>query len=107
MIQKVYEIGIKPTAKLFNTIPKTVRKWKKRYEKDGIRGLEDKLRAPKNIPHKVKSDDKEAKRAIEIKKRLKTFSAKRLKEMFKFSYSPNTLHRIFKEEVCCYYDNRR
>ena len=73
MNQKVYEIGIKPTAKLFNTIPKTVRKWKKRYEKDGIRGLEDKLRAPKNIPHKVKSDDKEAKRAIEIKKRLKTF----------------------------------
>ena len=56
MIQKVYEIGIKPTAKLFNTIPKTVRKWKKRYEKDGIRGLEDKLRAPKNIPHKVKSE---------------------------------------------------
>jgi AraC-like DNA-binding protein len=27
-----------------------------------------------------------------------TFSAKRSKEMFKLRYSPNTLHRIFKEE---------
>ncbi len=69
-----------------------------RYEKDGIRGLEDRSRTPKNLPHKIKTDDKDVKRAIEIKKRLKTFSAKRLKEMFKLRYSPNTLHRIFKEE---------
>jgi hypothetical protein len=30
MIHKAYEIGIKPAAKLFNTTPKTVRKWNKR-----------------------------------------------------------------------------
>jgi len=66
-----------------------------RYEKDGIRGLEDRSRTPKNIPHKIKTDDKDVKRAIEIKKRLMTFSVKRLKEMFKLRYSPNTLHRIF------------
>jgi len=59
-----------------------------RYEKDGIRGLEDRSRTPKNIPHKIKTDDKDVKRAIEIKKRLKTFSVKRLKEMFKLRYSP-------------------
>ena len=41
------ERGIKPTAALFNTTPKTVHKWARRWQEQGWEGLSDHSRAPK------------------------------------------------------------
>ena len=40
--------GVKPAAKAFNTTPKTVRKWLKRWQPGSLRGLEDQSKAPKS-----------------------------------------------------------
>jgi len=45
MVLSAKELGIKPTARLFRTTAKTVRKWLRRFEKDGWEGLKDQSRA--------------------------------------------------------------
>lgn len=47
MVRLAQKEGIKPTARLFRTTPKTVRKWVRRYQEQGYQGLKDQSRAPK------------------------------------------------------------
>jgi len=39
MVQTALEIGIKPTARMFNTYPGTVRKWVNKYKEGGKESL--------------------------------------------------------------------
>ena len=48
MARRAKEQGIKPTARLFATTPKTVRKWLHRWQPGTLQGLEDQSRAPKH-----------------------------------------------------------
>lgn len=45
--------GIKPAAREFSTTVKTVRKWVKRYQKEGKPGLRDRSRRPKNSSNQM------------------------------------------------------
>ncbi len=48
--------GIKPTARLFQTTVPTVRKWLRRYQQQGPRGLIELSRAPHHQPGKTPVD---------------------------------------------------
>jgi len=89
------EHGIKPTARDFNTTPRTVRKWLQRYKLEGFNALEDKSKAPFHIPHKTskKIEDK----IIELKKSLTTWGADRLVRDFNLPCSGKVASRIYKE----------
>jgi transposase-like protein len=45
MVRYARDKGVKPAARVFNTIPKTVRKWLKRWQPGSLRGLEDQSKA--------------------------------------------------------------
>lgn len=53
MVQYAFQFGISEAARTFGTTRDTVRKWKRLYEQHGTKGLSNKSRAPKRIPHKT------------------------------------------------------
>ena len=57
MVRSAHEIGIKPTARLYNCSKNVVKKWCKRYALYGIKGLKDLSRRPKNSPKRIPDED--------------------------------------------------
>jgi transposase-like protein len=53
IVQSAIDIGVKPAARLFDTTPKTVRKWLKRYKQERLSGLNELPRIPHNCPHRT------------------------------------------------------
>ena len=69
MVQYAKEHGVKPAARHFQTTPKTVRDWVKRY--DGtLDSLAAKSRAPHHCPRKISAEDEA--RIVELKKQVET-----------------------------------
>lgn len=91
MVQRAQKMGIKPTAVLFGTTPKTVRKWLQRY--DGtLKSLTDHSRAPKRPHRRLSPWDRQ--RIIKLKQKYPHFGAERLKEMFELTYAPKTIRKV-------------
>ena len=57
MVKTTNEIGIKPTARLYNCSKNVVKKWCKRYALKGLKGLKNLSRRPKHSPKKIKDED--------------------------------------------------
>lgn len=57
MVRATNEIGIKPTARLYNCSKNVVKKWCKRYALKGLKGLKNLSRRPKHSPKKIKDED--------------------------------------------------
>ena len=77
MVNHAKEYGIKPTARAFNTNVKTVRKWLRRWKSGTMEGLEEQSRAPKNPSIRITKAQRN--KVIELKKKMTSFGAKRLK----------------------------
>ena len=88
--------GNKPAARAFGTTVKTVRKWRRRYEMNGYAGLFEQSRAPKKPARKIPPAQR--KKAIEIKRRLRSFGAARIKRDFGLTLSVKAIRRIWREE---------
>lgn len=95
MIKKAKEINISESARIFGTTRKTVRKWVKRYDANGLTGLRDKSRAPKNIPHKMKFEYEE--QIKELRGKHRRWGARRLKERYKVNGSYTAINRVIKQ----------
>lgn len=95
LVMYAKERGVKPAARAFNTIPKTVRKWIKRYKDKGFKGLEDKSKAPHYIPHKTSKELEEKIKGLKLE--LKTWGAGRLRRDFQLPCSDKVILRIYKE----------
>ena len=95
MVQSAFKVGISQTAKDFYTTRDTVRKWKRLYEKHGTKGLMNKSKAPKNIPHKTPARIEEI--ILEHRKRLPSWGPVRLKEDFNIPASTAAIYRILKQ----------
>ena len=54
IVKHAQKHGIKPTARVFQTTPKTVRKWMRRFAEEKKPGLKDRSRAPKHSPARIK-----------------------------------------------------
>ncbi|MGD8500244.1 MAG: helix-turn-helix domain-containing protein, partial [Phycisphaerales bacterium] len=50
IVKHALAYGVKPTATVFDTTPKTVRKWLRRYEQERLGGLKDLPRIPLTCP---------------------------------------------------------
>ena len=93
MVRNAQNIGVKPTAVLFGTTPKTVRKWLQRF--DGtLLSLTDHSRAPKRPARRLTKHD--VRRIVQLKKKYPRFGAERLKAMYELPYSPATIRKVAK-----------
>ena len=95
MVRYAQREGIREAARVFGASRNTVRLWLRRYEREGISGLEDKRKGPKNIPHKTPKEEEE--RIIAAKKKVPCYGAGKLKEAFGLRASVGAIGRILRE----------
>jgi transposase len=94
LIQYAKAHGVKAAARAFQTTPKTVRKWRDRY--DGtLESLADLSRAPHRRPRKLPAEVDA--HVVELKRQLPSWSAVRLKRDFRLPWSAKAIRRIFRD----------
>jgi transposase len=87
--------GIKPAARLFDTTPKTVRKWLSRYQQERLAGLNELPRIPLYCPHKTPAILE--RKVVQLRKQFPFKGAKRLKREHNLSCSHQAIGRILRE----------
>ena len=89
--------GIKPAERHFGCSKNTIRKWLRNFEEHGIRGLEDKSRAPISCPHKTPKAIEE--QVIAKRKQAPCHGPKSLKHYNpSLKISEGAIYRILKEK---------
>jgi len=94
LVQSAEAEGIKPTARLFHTSVKTVRKWLRRYN-GSLASLHDKSKAPHNSPRRLTPELE--KQIVKLKRDLPTWGAERLKRDFQLPCSAKMIARVYRE----------
>ena len=94
LVESARQRGLKPTARLFATTVPTVRKWLRRYQQQGPSGLLERSRAPHRQPRKTSPAIEQ--QAVELRKMLHTFGARRLIREFDLPLSHRALERIWR-----------
>ncbi len=87
--------GLKAAARAFRTTVPTVRKWLRRYEAQGLQGLQELSRAPHSCPHKIVGEL--AQRVVELRRQLPTFGAQRLKREWDLPLSHVAIQRLWRQ----------
>ena len=95
MVIRAKQTNVSETARFYGTTRPTVRKWIRRYEKEGLNGLKDRKRTPKNIPHKL-SKQAEA-RIIELRQKHPSWGPLRLLERYHIEGSNGSVNRVIKQ----------
>jgi len=95
LVQSARQRGIKPTARWFQTTVPTVRKWLRRYQQQGPRGLIELSRAPPHQPGKTPADAEQ--QVVALRQQLFTFGARRLIREFDLPLSHRALERIWRQ----------
>lgn len=86
--------GVKATARVFATTPKTVRKWRDRF--DGrLDSLVARSRAPHHSPRRLAPEAEQT--IVALKTRLRPWSARRLKRDFQLPWSEKAIRRVFRD----------
>jgi len=97
--------GLKAAARAFQTTRPTVRKWVRRFQAQGLKGLEARSRAPRSCPHKITGTL--AERVLALRRQLPTFGAQRLKREWDLPLSHMAIHRILQEHGLIHPRRRR
>src|SRR3972149_4230076 len=87
--------GIKAAARVFHTTVATVRKWLRRHQAQGLKGLQELSRAPHSSPHKIVGEL--AQRVVERRRQLPTFGARRLQREWELPLSHMAIERILRQ----------
>ena len=95
MVQHSFQFGISEAARAFGTTRDTVRKWKRLYEQQGTKGLSNRSRAPKKIPHKTSKTVEAV--ILQHRDRLPSWGPIRLKEDFDLPVSTGAIYRVLKQ----------
>lgn len=95
VIRYAHENGIKPSVRKFGISRNTLRTWLKRYENEGINGLLDKRKGPKNIKHKTSNLIES--QIVAIRKRVPCYGPKRIKHFFNPNCRISAIQRIIKQ----------
>ena len=94
MVQHAKAHGVKPAARVFHTTPKTIRLWMRRF--DGtLASLASRSRRPHNSPQKLHPAQEH--KIVSLKKRLRRWSARRLKRDFQLPYAEKTIRRVCRD----------
>ena len=95
IVKSAIEHGVKPTAELFGTTAKTVRKWLNRYRQERLSGLNELPRIPLSCPHKTPSNLQ--RKVVNLRKQFPFKGSKRLKREHNLSCSHEAIRRILNE----------
>lgn len=95
MVIYAKEHGVKPTARLYATGPKTVRKWIRRFDKGGYQALDDMSRKPHHSPNKTQLEA--SKRIVKLKAEYKRIGAEQIKVLENVKESTKTMRKIWRE----------
>jgi len=95
MAQDALSIGVKPTAKLFNTRPKVVRKWRDRFQTERYSGLADRSHRPHHSPRVTPQKVKE--HIIQLKNKYKRLGAEQVRLLENLPQAPKTMRKIWCE----------
>jgi len=95
MVKHAIKYGVKPAARVFDTTPKTVRKWLNRYRQERLAGLNELPRIPLTCPHKTSSSM--ARKIVNLRKQFPFKGAKRLKREHHLSCSHEAVRRVLHE----------
>ena len=87
--------GIKAAARTFRTTVRTVRKWWRRYQEQGMKGLQERSRAPHCCPHKIVGEL--AERVGALRRRLPRFGARRLQREWELPLGHSAISRILRQ----------
>jgi transposase len=87
--------GIKAAARAFRTTVPTVRKWRRRYAGQGLKGLQELSRAPHSCPHKIVGEL--AQRVVDLRRQLPTFGARRLQREGELPVGHTAISRLRRE----------
>jgi len=96
MVRNALHNGIKPTARMFNTTPKTVRKWLNRWKKGMSEWMTDQRKLSKPRPSRIPARQRE--KAIELKKAHPSWGSMRIKHDFGLTISDKAIRKIWKKE---------
>ena len=94
LVQFARAEGIKPAARAFATTVPTVRKWLRRYQQQGPRGVVEQSRAPHHQPRKTPPEIEQ--QVVALRTQLPTFGARRLIREFDLPLSHRALERIWR-----------
>lgn len=94
LVQYARQHGLKAAARTFHTTRPTVRKWVRRYQQEGPKGLVGRSRAPHRQPRKTPADIEAA--LVDLRRQLPTFGARRLIREFDLPLSHRALERIWR-----------
>jgi transposase-like protein len=95
MVMHAKEHGVKPTARLYATTPKTVRKWVDRFDKGGYQALDDLSRRPLSSPRAIPDD--QAKKIVALKGVYKRLGAEHVKILENLPTSAKTIRKIWRK----------
>lgn len=88
--------GVKPAARTYDTTPKTVRKWIKRFKKDGFQALADLSRRPKHSPNALSAE--EIAFLVGLKEKYKRMGAVQVKSVENLKRSPRTIRKTWRNK---------
>ncbi|MDP2696130.1 MAG: helix-turn-helix domain-containing protein, partial [bacterium] len=95
MVIHAKEHGVKPTARLYATTPKTVRKWLYRYGEGGYQALADVSHRPHSSPRAIQDDL--AKKIVALKAVYKRVGAEHVKILEDLPVSSKTIRKIWRK----------
>jgi transposase len=95
VVQWAQSHGIKPAVRKWGLGRNTIRRWQRRFEKEGNKGLYDKRKGPKSIPHKTPSSVE--KEVVSARQQAPCYGPRRLKYFFGLKCSTGAIFRILKE----------
>jgi transposase len=96
LVMQARQYGIKAAARAFRTTLPTVRKWLRRWEEQGLKGLQELSRAPHSCPHKIGGEL--AERVVALRRQLPSFGARRLKREWELPLGHGAIERIWREQ---------
>jgi len=95
MVRYAKKYGMSETSRVFGRSRKTVRKWCRRYNMEGLSGLNDRSRRPHHSPNKTSAKD--INRIIKMKQRMPHIGAERMHNEFGISQSARTIQKYCRE----------
>ena len=95
MVKHALAYGIKPTTRVFDTTPRTVRKWLRRYQQERLAGLNELPKIPLTCPHKTSAPME--RKVVSLRKRYPFMGVKRLKREHNLPCSHEAIRRILNE----------
>jgi len=94
MVIHAKEHGVKPTARLYATTPKTVRKWLMRFIEGGYQDLADLSKRPHYSPRAVPEED--ARYIVKLRTKYKRLGAEQVKVLESLTTSSKTIRKIWR-----------